>query len=55
MAEKKQNKQGGGEGGGRTYLFENPTGSFHFFTLNLEIPQNCVRSLGNSNTKNQDP
>ena len=39
-------------------------GNFHFFTLPLEFldqkkpldsPQNCVRSLGNSNAKNKDP
>ena len=29
------------------YLFEKPPGIFHFHTLPLDIPQNCVRSLGN--------
>ena len=53
-------------GGLRTYFFEKPPGIFHFFYFNpgnskqnkassLEIPQNCVISLGISKAKNQDP
>ena len=48
----------------RIYLFKKFAGIFHFFTLPLEIPdktaqpldipQNCVRSLGNSKTKRKD-
>ena len=52
--------------GGWGHTFLNPPGIFHFFYFSpgnfrqnkappLEIPQNCVTFLGNSNTKNQDP
>ena len=52
---KKQNS--GGRGGLRKYFFEPPAPPeiFHFFTLPLETPQNCVRYLGNSKPKNQEP
>ena len=51
---KKNQNKGGGL---RTYFFEPSSHleNFYFFTLPLKIPQNCVRSLGNSKTKNQDP
>ena len=53
-------------GGLRIYIFETPPGIFHFFYFTpgnsrqnkpppREIPQICVRSLGNSKAKNQDP
>ena len=44
-------------GGLRKYFFEPPAPPeiFHFFTLPLETPQNCVRYLGNSKAKNQEP
>ena len=53
------------QGGLRIYFFENPL-EFLIFLLYpgnsmqkkaqpLDIPQNCVRSLGNSKTKNKDP
>ena len=32
-----------------------PLEIFHFFTLPLKIPQNCVRSLGNSKAKDPCP
>ena len=45
----KKSKQLGGWGWSwlMIYLFEKPPGIFHFYTLPLDIPQNCVRSLGN--------
>ena len=66
LFQKKNRKgEGGGGRGLRPYFFlENPLEffSFHFTSVNsrenkappLEIPQNCVRSLGGSKTKNQD-
>ena len=60
----KKSKQGGG-GVEDSYTFlKTPAGIFHFFTSGnsrqnkarpLNIPQNCVRSLGNSKAKNKDP
>ena len=60
----KKSKQGGG-GWGYTFLEKKPWNfSFLYFTPGnsrqnkaqpLEIPQNCVSSLGNSKTKNKDP
>ena len=48
-----------------SYTFlKTPAGIFHFFTSGnsrqnkarpLNIPQNCVRSLGNSKANNKDP
>ena len=54
------------QGGLRIYFFEKLPGIFHYFFFTpgnsrqnkaqpLYIPQNCVRTLGNSKAKNKDP
>ena len=53
-------------GGLRIYFFEKPPWNFSLFYFTpgnsrqnkaqpQDIPQNCVRTLGNSKTKNKDP
>ena len=58
---KNQNREGAVE---NSYTFLKPPWNFSFFTSGnsrqhkaqrLDIPQNCVRSLGNSKAKNKDP
>ena len=41
----------------RTYFFETPFPGIYFFykAQPQDIPQNCVKSLGNSKAKNKDP
>ena len=63
----KKPKQGGlGEGGVEDIFFWNPSWNFSFFyytpgncrqknAQTLDNPQNCVKSLGNSKAKNNDP
>ena len=57
---------GGGEGGVEDILFPKPSWNFSFFYFTpgnsrqnkaqaLDIPQNCVRSLGNFKAKKKDP
>ena len=61
----KESKLGVGGGGSDILFCPHPPGMFLFFTLPLEIPdktkrspldipQNCVRSLGNSKVKTKD-